>query len=104
VALNGFILQQLDMKSAYRYSELNKIIDLSLAETYRDGNQVAYLKRCIDGLIQLPRDWYSHTTAHLQRHGFDISNFHFCVLPNTRDQFDISVNIYDLAIYGYPNT
>jgi hypothetical protein len=67
---------------------------------YRDGNKVAHLKRCIYGLEQSPREWYSRLTAHLQRHGFVTYNFDPCVLRHKSDQFYIAVYIDDLSSYG----
>jgi hypothetical protein len=75
---------------------------MRLPEGYRDGNKVAHLKRCIYGLKQSPREWYSHLTAHLRRSGFDTSNFDPCVLRYKSDQFYIAVYVDDLTLYGPP--
>jgi hypothetical protein len=75
---------------------------LRLPEGYRDGNIVPHLTRCIYGLKQSPREWYSRLTAHLQRHGFDTSNFDPCVLRHTTDQFYIAVYVDNLTLYGLP--
>jgi hypothetical protein len=71
-------------------------------ECYRDGNKVAHLKRCIYGLKQSPREWYSHLSAHLRIHGVDTSNFDPSVLRHRRDQCYIAVYVDDLTIYGPP--
>jgi hypothetical protein len=102
VAANGFVPQQLDVKAAFLYGELKETIYMRLPEGYRDGNKVAHLKRCIYGLKQSPREWYSRLTAHLRRHGFDTSNFDPCVLRHKSDQFYIAVYVDDLTLYGPP--
>jgi hypothetical protein len=102
VAVNGFVPQQLDLKAAFRYNELTETIYMHLPEAYRDGHNIAQLKRCIYGLKQSPREWYSCLTAHLRRHRFDTSNFDPCVLRHKSDQFYIAVYVDDLTLYGPP--
>jgi hypothetical protein len=97
VTANGFVSQQLDVKAAFLYGELKETIYMHLPEGYRDGNKVAHLKRCIYGLIQSPREWYSRLTAHLRRHGFYTSNFDPCMRQHKSDQFYIPVYVYDLT-------
>jgi hypothetical protein len=75
VAGNGFISQQLDVKATFLYGELNETIYIRLPESYRDGNKVAHLKRCIYGLQYSLREWYSRLTAHLRSYGWEIPNF-----------------------------
>jgi hypothetical protein len=87
VAANGFVPLQLDVKAAFLYGELNETIYMRLPEGYRDGIKVAHLMRCIYGLKQSPRDWYSRLTVHLRRYRFDTSNFDPCVLRHKSDQF-----------------
>jgi hypothetical protein len=104
VAANGFVPQQLDVKATFLYGELKETIDMHLPEGCRDGNKVAHLKRCIYGLKQSPRESYSRLTAHLRRHGFDISNFDPCVLRHKSDKFYITVYVDDLTLYGQPRS
>jgi hypothetical protein len=56
VAANGFVPQQLDFNPLFLYGELEETIYMRLPEGYRDGNKVAYLKRCIYGLQQSCRE------------------------------------------------
>jgi transposase InsO family protein len=102
VAANGFVPLQLDVKPAFLYGELKETVYMRLPEGYRDGNKVAHLKRCIYGLKQLPREWYSRLTAYLQRHGMETSNFEACVLLHNSDQFYIAVYVDDLTLDGPP--
>jgi hypothetical protein len=102
IAANGFVPQQLDVKAAFLYGELKQTIYMHLPEGYRDGNKVAHLKRCIYGLQQSPREWYSRLTAHLQRHRIDTSNFDPYVLQHKSDQLYIDVYVDDLTLYGPP--
>jgi hypothetical protein len=102
VAANGFLPHQLDIKAAFLYCELKETIYMRLPEGYRNGNKVAHLKRCIYGLKQSPREWYSCLTAHLRRHGFDTSTFDPGVLRRKSDQFYITVYVDDLTLYGPP--
>jgi hypothetical protein len=102
VPANGFVPQQLDVKGGILEGELKVTIYMRLLEGYRDGNKVAHLKRCIYGLKQSPREWYSRLTAHLRIHGFDTSNCDPCVLRHKSDQFYIAVYVEDLTLYGPP--
>jgi hypothetical protein len=102
VAANSFVPQQLDVKAAFLYGELKEAIYMRLPEGYRDGNKVAYLKRCIYRLKQSPREWYSRLTAYLRRHEFDTSNFDPCVFRHKSNQFYIAVYVDDLILYGPP--
>jgi hypothetical protein len=102
VAANGFVPQQLDVKAAFLSGKLKVTIYMHLQEGYRDGNKVAHLKRCIYGLKQSPRVWYSYLTAHLRRHGFDTFNFDPRMLQHKSDQFDIGVYVDNLTLYGLP--
>jgi hypothetical protein len=102
VAATGFVPLQLDIKAAFLYGEPNETMFMHLPEGYRDGNKVAHLKKCIYGLTQSPREWYSRLTADLRRHGFDTSNFDPCVLRHKSDHFYIAVYVDDLTLYGPP--
>jgi hypothetical protein len=100
VDANGSIAQQLDVDAAFLYSKINKTIHISLGEGYRAGNKVAHLKRCIYVLKMSPRELYSHLTAYLRRHGFDISTFDPRGLWPQSDQFYITVYVDDLTLCG----
>jgi hypothetical protein len=102
VGTNGFVPQQLDVEAAILYGELKETIYIRLPEGYRDCNKVAYLKRCIYGLKQSPREWSSRLTGLLRRHSFDISNLDACELPHKSDQFYIAVYVNDLTLHGLP--
>lgn len=102
VAAKRFVPQQLDVKAAFLYGELKENIYMRLPEGYRNGTKVAHLKRCIYGLKQSPREWYARLTAHLGRHGFDLSNFDPCVLRHKSENFYIAVYVDDLTLYGPP--
>jgi hypothetical protein len=65
VAVNGFFPEQLDVKATVLYSELKETIYMRRPEGYKDSNKVAPLKRCIYGLKQSPREWYSCLATHL---------------------------------------
>jgi hypothetical protein len=65
-----------------------------------DGNNVAHLRPCIYGLVQSSREWDSSLTTHLQRHGFDTSNFDPCILHHKSNKFYIAVYVDDLRLYG----
>jgi hypothetical protein len=50
VGVNGYVSQQLGVKSAFLYGELKETSYMSLPEGYRDRHKVADLKRYIYGL------------------------------------------------------
>jgi hypothetical protein len=52
VAANGFVPRHLEVKATFLYGELTETIYIRLPDRYRDGNQVAHLKRFINGLKQ----------------------------------------------------
>jgi hypothetical protein len=102
VPAKGFVPQQIDIKAAVLYGELKETIYMHLPRGNRDGNNIAHLKRCIDGLKQSPREWYSHLTSHLRRYGFETFNFDPYMLWHKSDQFNITMYVDDLTSYGPP--
>jgi hypothetical protein len=75
---------------------------MRLPEVYRDGNKVVHMKRCIYGLKQSPRKWYSRFTVHLGRHGFETYNFDSYVIRYKSNQVYIAVYIDNLTVYRPP--
>lgn len=92
--------RQLDVKAAFLYGTLNEEIYMRLPDGYREDGKVAKLKKCIYGLKQSPREWYSRLTTLLKSNNFEITNFDPCVFRHTTKQFLIAVYVDDLSLYG----
>jgi hypothetical protein len=71
----GFFPYQLTIKAIFLDGELKEDIVIYLTESYKDGNKVAYLTRCINRLKELPREWYLYLTVSVKRLCFDTSDF-----------------------------
>jgi hypothetical protein len=50
MAANGFVSQQLDIKAAFLYDELEENILMCLSDSCTNSNKVVNLKRYINGL------------------------------------------------------
>jgi hypothetical protein len=57
VTANSCVAQQLHVKTTVLYGELKETIYMHLLESYKDGNKVAHLRRCIYGLKLSPKEW-----------------------------------------------
>ena len=74
-ANKGWLVEQLDIKTAFLYGELNEEIYIQQPPGFEDGtNKVCLLKKVIYGLKQAPRKWYSKLWEELQGMGFNRSD------------------------------
>ncbi|KAH0609220.1 uncharacterized protein H6S33_001448 [Morchella sextelata] len=99
-AHNGWIPQQMDVKSAFLYGVLKEEIYMELPEGYRQDNKVCKLRKCIYGLKQSPREWYACLADSLQRKGFVPAKFDPCVFIHKNHHLYISVYVDDIMIFG----
>jgi len=95
-----WIPQQMDVKSAFLYGVLKEEIYMRLPKGYRTAGKVARLRKCIYGLKQSAREWYSCLSTLLRKIGFDISHFDPCVFIHKSESTFISVYVDDITIIG----
>jgi hypothetical protein len=70
----GWSLFQLDVKSAFLHSELNKEVYVEQPPGYivkEVENKVYHLRRALYGLKQAPRVWYISIEAYFLKEGFE---------------------------------
>lgn len=73
-ALKGWIVFQLDVKSAFLHGELTEAVYVEQPEGYvRKGEEhkVLKLKKALYGLKQAPRAWYSRIEGFFMKEGFE---------------------------------
>ena len=73
---------------------------MQLPEGSRIAGKVAKLNRCIYGLKQSPREWYSRLVTFLTPYGFACSTFDPCVLVHDTGDFFIAIYVDDLTLFG----
>ena len=92
-------IEQMDVKTAFLYGEVDEDIYVEQLTGYSDGTtRVCHLKRALYGLKQAPRVWYNTIATFLKDLGFsplteDISVF-------TNGQVFIAVYVDDLLLAG----
>ena len=115
IALSAFHhwrLQQLDIKAAFLYGNLNKDIYMQLSEGSWIDRMCRKLNKCIYGLKQSLREWYHRLIDFLTPYGFVVSNFDPYVLMfksdndshndtnNTNNILFIAIYVDDLSLFG----
>jgi hypothetical protein len=78
-AQKGWKPQQCDIKTAFLYGDLIEEIYMELPPGHRQANKVARLQKCIYGLKQASREWYSKLSSFLKDKGFTSAHFDPCV-------------------------
>jgi hypothetical protein len=69
-------IQQIDVKTAFLYGDLNKEIYIKLSKGYdNDDTLVCKLVKSIYGLKQAPRVWYKVINAFFEKQGFAKSTY-----------------------------
>ena len=99
-ASKGWRPRQLDIKTAFLYGILKEEVYMQLPEGSRIAGKVAKLNRCIYGLKQSPREWYSRLVTFLTPYGFACSTFDPCVLVHDSGDFFIAIYVDDLTLFG----
>ncbi|PNX85069.1 retrotransposon-related protein [Trifolium pratense] len=72
-AQRGWIIYQLDVKSAFLHGELNEDVFVEQPRGYEkkdSPNKVYKLKKALYGLKQAPRSWFSRIEAYFVKEGF----------------------------------
>src|SRR5215216_4133055 len=99
-AQRGWKSQQCDIKSAFLYSDLIEEIYMELPPGHRQANKVARLRKCIYGLKQASREWYSKLSTFLTEKNFTPAHFDPCVFIHKTEEVIVSVFVDDLVFYG----
>ena len=99
-ATKGWRPQQMDVTAAFLYPELHEELYMQLPEGYREEGKVARLTKCIYGLKQSPREWYTRLSHTLKDLGFRSSQFDPCVFIHTKETFYVAVYVDDLSLFG----
>jgi hypothetical protein len=103
-ANKGWVPSQMDVTAAFLYPELAEELYMHLPEGQKQHGKVARLRKCIYGLKQSPKEWYSLLTTTLHQLGFYASNFDPCVFIHQTETFFIAVYVDDLSLFGPPGT
>ncbi|GKE98532.1 putative ribonuclease H-like domain-containing protein [Tanacetum coccineum] len=95
----GFIVYQMDVKSAFLYGTIDEEVYVSQPPGFVDPdnpNKVYKVVKALYGLHQAPRAWYATLSTFLEKHGYK---------RGTRDKKDIMlVQVYvDDIIFGSTN-
>jgi hypothetical protein len=77
---------------------------MRLPEGRREPEKVAKLHKCLYGLKQSPREWYSRLADYLRTQGYIPSHFDPCVFVLTTGIQYIAVYVDDITIYGPANS
>ncbi|KAI1001633.1 Retrovirus-related Pol polyprotein from transposon [Podosphaera aphanis] len=94
--------QQMDVNSAYLYGTLKEEIYMELPPGLRTPEKCVMLKKCIYGLKQSGREWYSCISNSLQQKNFEIATFDPCVFIHPTEKIFIAIYVDDILIFG-PN-
>ena len=78
-AHNNWTPMQYAVKSAFLYGTLNERTYLQLPPGYRKPGTCVRLNKCLYGLKQSPREWYSRLSTFLSELGFAPTIFDPCV-------------------------
>jgi hypothetical protein len=92
--------RQLDVKTAFLYGHLKEEIYMRLPLGSRIDGKVCKLKRCLYGLKQSPREWYSRLTNYLLPYGFALSAYDPCVLIHSSGNLFLAIYVDDISIFG----
>jgi hypothetical protein len=92
--------RQLDVKTAFLYGHLKEEIYMRLPLGSRIGGKVCKHKRCLYGLKQSPREWYSRLTNYLLPYGFALSAYDPCVLIHSSGNLFLAIYVDDILIFG----
>jgi hypothetical protein len=101
-AVQGWRPQQVDVKSAYLYGDLDEEIFMTLPKGHREKGKTARCRKCISGLKQSTCKSYERLTKHFESSGFAISNFDPRVLIHKSERLFIAVYVDDITLYGHP--
>jgi hypothetical protein len=105
-AHKGWILYQLDVKSAFLHGELNEEVYVEQPKGYenkQNPQQVYKLKKALYGLKQAPRAWFSRIEAHFINEGFEkCYSEHTLFIKTDREGNILIVSLYvdDLIFTG----
>ncbi|KAK2426495.1 hypothetical protein QL285_025158 [Trifolium repens] len=104
-AQNGWVIHQMDVKSAFLNGYLEEEIFVEQPEGFivqGHEEKVYKLNKALYGLKQAPRSWYSRIDAHLVNLGFEKSPSEFTLYVKKVDNEVLVVSLYvdDLFVTG----
>jgi hypothetical protein len=97
-ATKGWIVYQLDVKSAFLHGELSEEVYVEQPrgyELYENPHKVYKLKKALYGLKQAPRAWFSRIEAHFLTEGFEkCHNEHTLFTKTSKEGKILIVSLY----------
>lgn len=93
----------MDVNSAYLYGKLKEEIFMELPPGYRTPQKCAKLRKCIYGLKQSGREWYSCISKSFVEKGFEITNFDPCIFVHLTEIVFVAIHVDDILIFGPEN-
>ena len=91
-------LEQMDIKTAFLYGNVEETIYVTQPIGFESGNKVCKLKKALYGLKQSPRVWYNTLAAYLKELGFEPISADYLVFTDGTTIIAIYVN--DILIAG----
>lgn len=108
-AIHGWILLQLDVKSAFLHGEINEQVFVEQPPGYvKEGHEhkVYKLKKALYGLKQAPRAWYSRIESYFMKVGFTKCPYEHTLFVKTEGEGKIlivCIYVDDLVFTGNDN-
>lgn len=118
-ALNGWNVQQVDVKIAFLHGDLQELVYMNLPQGYLgkgyrfgkkfDGKDVSNelgkgckLIKCVYGLKPTPRQWYAKLSSALMKEGYNQSKTDYSLFTRENEKGFIAILVYvdDLIITG----
>ena len=93
-------IEQMDIDTAYLHGDLHETIHMRLPPGFTVPGKVAKLHKCLYGLKQSGREWYSKMRDSLLRKNFHISDFDPCIFVHDTEQFYVFLYVDDILLFG----
>ena len=96
-AQRGWCVYQLDVKSAFLYSELKEEVYIDQPEGYikvGEEDKVYRLKKSLYGLKQAPRAWFSRIESYFKKEGFKKSDYDHTLFFKKTENNLLVVSLY----------
>src|SRR5690606_23005222 len=96
----NFNLEQLDIKTAFLYGDLDEEIWMNPPPGIGLDDKVLRLRKALYGLKQAPLKWYEKLSSVLAKLGFSPSGFDPCVYSSKSKQTFVVVYVDDITVAG----
>jgi transposase InsO family protein len=95
-------VDQLDVKTAFLYGELDRDVYMSMPPGYAESGKVFRLRRAVYGLRQAPRAWHDRLSTHLTSLGFKpaASDPSLYVMEAQGERVYLLVYVDDMLVVG----